>query len=173
MTNIIVISIDDQIVLTWSRSFDKGSRSKSADKAASGADEEKKIPGTTLNSARGDSPSKLGFFRSNSMTKIGNKDEKERSRSRLRSLFNIDLLKGQKGKEERAMSSQRGSGRVEAEEQIRTSSAARQRPPPAKQMKLDTLQGTWTNTTLHMSNETAKNIKPLSSVLSVSFPNAG
>ena len=33
LTNLVVLSLDDQIVLTWSRSFDKSNRSKSADKA--------------------------------------------------------------------------------------------------------------------------------------------
>ena len=90
-------------------------------------EEAKRMPGTTLGSARGEAPSKLGFFRSNSVTnfKDSARGEKERSRSRLRSLFNIDLLKGQKGKEERAISSQRGSSKVSTEEQVRTHSASR------------------------------------------------
>ena len=106
------------------------------------------------------------------MTRDGNKGEKEQSHSRLRSLFNIDLLKAAKPKEERTVSSARGGAKICTEEQILTNSA-RSRPPAVKQIKLDTYEGIWTNTTLFMSNDTAKNLKPLCRVLSVSFPNAG
>ena len=39
-------------------------------------------------------------------------------------------------------------------------------------MKLEYLGGYWTNTTLHMANETAKYIKPICMVYSVSFPSS-
>ena len=67
MTNIVVVSVDNNIVLTWSRKFGKTNISKS-NETQSEIEETKIVPGTTLGSAR--ESTKSGLVRSNSATGI-------------------------------------------------------------------------------------------------------